>query len=194
VSADSLAPWIVLGLGNPGPKYVDTRHNVGAMVVSRLAEAHSARLKPQRRVRCDVADTRIDGHRVLLAIAHSYMNESGGPTSALAQFYKVPAENLVVVQDEIDLPFGALRVKYGGGDNGHNGLRSIRRSLGTGDWYRIRMGVGRPSGSRDAAGHVLARFSGSERKQLPGILDTGASTLVSLIEKGLSATQGEFNS
>ena len=181
-------------MGNPGQKYADTRHNVGVMVVSRLAESQVVRLKAQRRVRCEVADTRIGGHRVLLAVAHSFMNESGGPVSALTQFYKIPADKLIVVQDEIDLPFGSLRVKFGGGDNGHNGLRSIRRSLGTGDWFRIRMGVGRPGGSRDAAGHVLARFSGSERKQLPGFLDAGAAAAASLIENGLSATQSEFNS
>ena len=191
---DSSGPWVVLGLGNPGQKYADTRHNVGVMVVSRLAESQAVRIRTQRRVRCDVADARIDGQRVLLAVAHSFMNESGGPVSALTQFYKTPADKLIVVQDEIDLPFGSLRVKFGGGDNGHNGLRSIRRSLGTGDWYRVRMGVGRPGGSRDAAGHVLARFSGSERKQLPELLDTGAAAVVSLIENGLSATQGEFNS
>lgn len=190
----SSAPWVVVGLGNPGQKYADTRHNVGAMVVSTLAESQSQRLTTQRRVRCDVADTRIGGHTVLVAVPNSFMNESGGPVSALTQFYKVPADRLIVVQDEIDLPFGSLRVKSGGGDNGHNGLRSIRRSLGTGDWFRIRMGVGRPSGSRDAAGHVLARFGGAERKQLPEFLDRGAAAAASLIENGLAVTQGDFNS
>lgn len=190
----SAAPWAVFGLGNPGQKYAETRHNVGVMVVSRLAESESEQLKGQRRVRCDVADTRIGGDRVVMAVPHSFMNESGGPVSALTQFYKIPPDRLIVVQDEIDLPFGSLRVKFGGGDNGHNGLRSIRRSLGTGDWFRVRMGVGRPSGARDAAGHVLARFSGSERKQLPELLDAGVAAVAGLVENGLAATQSEFNS
>ena len=187
-------PWAVVGLGNPGEKYAGTRHNIGAMVTSKLAESELERLKSQRRVRCDLADTRIGGARVLLAIPQSFMNESGGPVSALTQFYKVTADRLIVVHDEIDLPFGSLRVKLGGGDNGHNGLRSIRRSLGTGEWYRIRMGVGRPSGSKDAAGYVLTRFSGGERKELPEFLDRGAAAATSLIERGLSETQTTYNS
>lgn len=188
------APWGMIGLGNPGAKYAETRHNIGAMVVSSLAASESARMKVQRRARCELADIRVAGTRVVLAIPGSFMNESGGPVAALTQFYKVPTDQLILVQDEVDLPFGALRVKFGGGDNGHNGLRSVRRSLGSGEWFRIRMGVGRPAGRADTAGHVLARFSGSERKQLPEFLDRGAAAAISVIENGLAATQSEFNS
>jgi PTH1 family peptidyl-tRNA hydrolase len=187
-------PWAIVGLGNPGAKYAQTRHNIGAMVIARMAASESARMKVQRRLRCELADVRVAGTRVMLAVPGSFMNESGGPVAALTQFYKIPTDQLILVQDEVDLPFGALRVKFGGGDNGHNGLRSVRSSLGSGDWYRVRMGVGRPTGRADTAGHVLARFSGAERKQLPEFLDRGSAAAVSLMENGLAATQSEFNS
>lgn len=186
------SPWAVIGLGNPGERYARTRHNVGAMVIQRMADRASERFKAQRRARCDVAETRVANHKVLLAVPHSYMNESGGPTAALTQYYSVPTEQLLVIHDEIDLPFAALRLKLGGGDNGHNGLKSIRKSLGTGDWYRLRVGVGRGRG--DTAGHVLTGFSGSERAELPDLLDRAADAAEALLADGLAAAQNRYNS
>lgn len=185
--------WAVVGLGNPGEKYAGTRHNIGAMAAVLMAEQARSKLKPQRRARCDVADARIGQSKALLAVPQSYMNESGGPVSSLIGFYKIQPDRLIVIHDEIDLPFGSMRVKFGGGDNGHNGLKSVRRSLGTGDWYRVRLGVGRSQGG-DTAGHVLSRFSGAERKTLPDFLDTAAAAVESLIQQGLDRTQSEFNS
>jgi peptidyl-tRNA hydrolase, PTH1 family len=185
------APWLVLGLGNPGARYQGTRHNVGQLVVEYLASGAQERLKPSRKARCDVAETRSAGTRLVLAVPHSFMNESGGPASALMSYYSGDPEQLIVVQDEIDLPFGALRIKYGGGDNGHNGLRSIRTALGTGDWYRVRVGVGRGRG--DAAGHVLGGFSSAERKALPELVERAAASVPRLIDDGLAAAQNEFN-
>jgi len=153
----SEGPWLAVGLGNPGDRYASTRHNVGQMAIAQLAAGAGERLKATRKVRCDVADIRVGLRRLVLATPHSYMNESGGPVSAVLQYYGVEPARLIVLQDEIDLTFGALRVKFGGGDNGHNGLKSIRKSWGTGDLYRVRIGVGRWRG--DAADHVLAKFA-----------------------------------
>ncbi len=185
------SPWAIVGLGNPGEKYARTRHNIGAMVVSQLAERSSERFRSQRRARCDVAEARLSQTKVVLAIPMSYMNESGGPVSSLLDYFSVPTDHLIVVHDEIDLPFAGLRLKFGGGDNGHNGLKSIRRSLGHGDWYRIRVGVGRGRG--DTAGHVLSGFSGAERKELPALLDRAAESAESLISDGLATAQNHFN-
>jgi PTH1 family peptidyl-tRNA hydrolase len=123
----------------------------------------------------------------------TYMNDSGGPVASVASFFKVDPEHLVVVQDEIDLPFGSLRVKLGGGDNGHNGLKSVRRSLGTGDWYRVRIGVGRGGGRADVATHVLRGFAPNERKELPFVIDRAADAVESLLDAGLERTQTAFN-
>lgn len=185
-------PWAVIGLGNPGERYARTRHNVGAMVVQRIADHLGARFKAQKRARCDVAEVRFAQQRVFLAVPHSYMNESGGPTAGLTQYYSVPDDHVIVVHDEIDLPFASLRLKLGGGDNGHNGLKSIRRSLGTGEWYRLRVGVGRGRG--DTAGHVLAGFSAAERKALPDLLDEAADATELLVTNGLAAAQNRYNS
>jgi PTH1 family peptidyl-tRNA hydrolase len=179
-------------LGNPGERYARTRHNIGAMVVQRMAEVAGVRLKAQRKVRCDAADARLGGQRLLLAVPHSYMNESGGPVSALLGYYSVPPERLIVVHDEIDLPFAALRLKLGGGDNGHNGLKSIRSALGTGDWFRVRVGVGRGRGEQ--ADHVLSGFSGAQRKELPELLDRSSDAVETLVGTGLAAAQNAYNS
>ena len=184
--------WALVGLGNPGSKYEGTRHNVGEMVIRGLVASNRARLKPSRKARCQVADWRLADHRVIGALPDSYMNESGGPVSSLLNFESVSPEQLVVVHDEIDLPFGALRVKYGGGDNGHNGLRSIRKSLGTGDWYRVRVGVGR--GRSETIGHVLSRFSAAERKELDDLIMVAGQACESLVVEGLAITQNRFNS
>lgn len=185
-------PWLVLGLGNPGPEYAGNRHNAGAMVIDLLAARAGAKLKSHRG-RADIAETRVAGVRAIVARPRSYMNESGGPASALAAFFRVAAGQTVVVHDEIDLPFGRLQVRFDGGDAGHNGLRSIRRSLGTGDFYRIRLGVGRPPGRGEAAGHVLRDFSVAERKELPFLLERGADAVETLLTEGLEAAQNAFH-
>lgn len=184
--------WALVGLGNPGSKYEGTRHNVGEMVIRNLVEGNRARLKPSRKARCEVADWRLGDQRVIGALPGSYMNESGGPVASLLNFESVSPEHLVVVHDEIDLPFGSLRVKFGGGDNGHNGLRSIRKSLGTGDWFRVRVGVGR--GRSETIGHVLSRFSGPERKALDDLIVLAGQACESLVTDGLASTQNRFNS
>ena len=153
-------PHLVVGLGNPGPAYRGNRHNVGFLVLDLLAERVGGRFS-KHKARADVVEGRLGGvgpgsTRVVLARPRSYMNESGGPVAALAAFYKVAPERVVAVHDELDLPFDTLRVKLGGGDNGHNGLRSMRQSLGTGDFYRVRVGIGRPPGRQSPADFVLS--------------------------------------
>ena len=191
--------WLVVGLGNPGPAYAGHRHNVGYLVVEELAERLGAPFRSHKTGRADVVEGRLGvpgtaGPRVVLARPRSYMNESGGPVKALATFYKVEPEQLVVIHDEIDIPFGTLRVKLGGGDNGHNGLRSLRSSLGTGDFYRVRSGVGRPPGRQEVADFVLSNYSAVERKELPFQVDRAADAVESLLTEGLAATQQRFNS
>ena len=184
--------WIIAGLGNPGPEYAGNRHNAGYMVVDLLAERMGSRFKAHR-TRNEVADGRLAGFPVTLAKPRTFMNTSGGPVAALATFYKVPPERVIVVHDELDIPFGALRLKLGGGDNGHNGLRSITRSLGTNDYYRVRFGIGRPPGRMDAATFVLRDFSTTERKELPLLIDRGADAVETLLSKGMAAAQNEFH-
>lgn len=187
------APWLVVGLGNPGPEYAATRHNVGAMVVDLLAERVGSRFAAHKRGRADVVEGRLAGHRAVLAKPRSYMNESGGPVKALLDFFKTPADRLVVVHDELDLPYETVRLKLGGGDNGHNGLKSIRRSLGTGDFHRVRMGIGRPPGRQDPADFVLRPFGSGEREHLPLFVDRGADAVESLLVEGLAAAQNRFH-
>ena len=184
--------WIIAGLGNPGPEYAGNRHNVGHMVVDLLAERMGGRFKAHR-TRNEVADGRLAGVPVTLAKPRTYMNTSGGPVAALTSFYKVPPERLVVVHDELDIPFGAIRLKLGGGDNGHNGLRSITRALGTNDYYRVRFGIGRPPGRMDAATFVLRDFSAAERKELPLLIDRCADAVETLLSKGMAAAQNAFH-
>lgn len=187
----SEGPWLVVGLGNPGDRYASTRHNVGQLAIELMAEQASGHFRANRKVRCDVAEIRLGSARCVLAAPHSYMNESGGPVSSVLQYYSVDPDRLIVLQDEIDLPFGALRTKFGGGDNGHNGLRSIRKSLGTGDWYRVRIGVGRGRG--ETADHVLSRFARHEAADLADLLDRSAACTETLISQGLEAAQNRFN-
>lgn len=183
---------LVVGLGNPGPRYAATRHNAGALVLQLLAERVGARFKAHKS-RCEIAETRLAGQPVVLARPLSYMNESGGPVVGAARFFKVPAEDIVVIHDELDLPFGALRIKRGGGDGGHNGLRSTTASLGSKDYLRVRFGIGRPPGRQDPADYVLREFATAERKELPFLLDRGADAVETLLERGLDAAQNEFN-
>lgn len=188
------APWLVVGLGNPGPEYAATRHNVGYLVVEELADRLRGRFATHKRSRALVAEERLHGHRAILAKSLTYMNESGGPVKGLLDFYKVPAEHLVVVHDELDLPFSSLRLKLGGGDNGHNGLRSIRRSTGTGDFYRVRVGIGRPPGRQDPADYVLKPWAAVERKELPLLVSDAADAVELLVAEGLERAQNRFNS
>lgn len=187
----------VLGLGNPGPTYAGNRHNVGFMVVDLLAERMDGRFKSGRlfsRLRSDVCEGRLGGVPVVLAKPRSFMNESGGPVSAVANYYRIPRERLVVVHDELDLDFDRLRLKQGGGDNGHNGLRSIGNALSGRDYFRVRVGIGRPPGRQDPATYVLRDFSTNERRELPFLLDRAADAVESLLSRGLAVAQQEFNS
>jgi PTH1 family peptidyl-tRNA hydrolase len=189
--------WLVVGLGNPGPSYAGNRHNVGYLVNDELASRVGSGFRPHKTGRADVVEGRIGGPggaRVVLARARCYMNETGGPVSALAKFYKVPVERIVAVHDELDIDFDTLRVKRGGGDNGHNGLRSMRRSLDSGEFYRVRVGIGRPPGRQSPADFVLSDYSSAERKILPFQVDRAADAVESLITDGLEKTQSRFNS
>jgi PTH1 family peptidyl-tRNA hydrolase len=191
--------WLVVGLGNPGPSYAGHRHNVGYLVADELAERMGAHFRAHKSGRADVVEGRFaepgtDSPRVVLVRPRTYMNESGGAVAQLAKFYKVPAERLLAVHDELDLPFDTMRVKLGGGDNGHNGLRSLRASLGTGDFYRVRIGIGRPPGRQEVPDFVLSNYSSVERKLVPLQVTTAADAVESLVGDGLAATQARFNS
>jgi PTH1 family peptidyl-tRNA hydrolase len=185
-------PYLVVGLGNPGPTYAGNRHNVGFGVLDLLGGRAGGRFKAHKG-RADVLAGRLGGVRTVLAKPRSYMNESGGPVAGLTGFYKIPPGRLVVVHDELDLPYGALRLKLGGGDNGHNGLRSITRSLGTRDYLRVRFGIGRPPGRQDPADYVLRDFAPAERKELAFHLDRAADAVESLLTTGLEPAQNAFN-
>ena len=191
--------WLVVGLGNPGPSYAGHRHNVGYLVADVLAERMGSGFRAHKSGRASVVEGRVappgvDGPRVVLARPRSYMNETGGPIKQLAAFYKVPPERIVVVHDELDIPFDTMRVKLGGGDNGHNGLRSVRNALGTGDFYRVRVGIGRPPGRQEVADFVLSDYSAAERRLLPLQVATAADAVESLLTEGLERTQARFNS
>ena len=188
-------PHLVVGLGNPGPAYRGNRHNVGFLVLDLLAERVGGRFS-KHKARADVVEGRLGlppAPRVVLAEPRSYMNESGGPVAGLCGFYKIPVEQLVVVHDELDLPYGTLRLKRGGGDNGHNGLRSITRSLGSREYLRVRFGIGRPPGRMDPADYVLRDFSAAERKDLDFHLDRAADAVETLVRDGLESAQNRYN-
>jgi PTH1 family peptidyl-tRNA hydrolase len=191
--------WLVVGLGNPGPSYAGHRHNVGYLVADELADRMGGRFRAHKSGRAEVVEGRLGAPgtgapRVVLVRSRTYMNETGGAVKQLAAFYKVPPERLVAVHDELDLPFDTLRVKRGGGDNGHNGLRSMRSALGTGDFYRVRLGIGRPPGRQEVADFVLSDYSATERKTLPLQVVTAADAVESLLTDGLERTQSRFNS
>lgn len=185
--------WLVVGLGNPGPTYSSTRHNIGYMVADVLAARMSGSWKKHKSGRADVVEGRLAGERAVLGRSRTYMNESGGPVASLAKFYDVDADHLIVIHDELDIDFGALRIKRGGGDNGHNGLKSIRQSMATGDYYRIRVGIGRPPGRQEVHDFVLKPYSSTERKDLPTYIEEAADAIESLISVGLEKTQSSFN-
>ena len=192
--------WLVVGLGNPGPSYAGHRHTVGYLVNDELARRMGGSFRPHKSGRADVVEGRlgglggVGGERAVLVRPRSYMNESGGPVTALARFYKVPVERIVAVHDELDIPFDTMRVKFGGGDNGHNGLRSMRKSLASGDFFRVRVGIGRPPGRQSPADFVLSDYSAAERKVLPLQVDRAADAVESLLTEGLEKTQSRFNS
>lgn len=183
----------MVGLGNPGPAYAGTRHNVGYVVVDVLADDHGIRLARHKRAHANSGEGRftVPGEHVVLAEPLSFMNESGGPVKALMGFYGSTPDRLIVVHDELDLPLGTVRVKLGGGDNGHNGLRSLRRSLGTGDFLRVRVGIGRPPGRQDPAAFVLAPFRAAERDEVP--VDRAAEAVRLLVAEGLEPTQNRIH-
>jgi PTH1 family peptidyl-tRNA hydrolase len=194
-----MTPWLVVGLGNPGPTYASHRHNVGFLVVEELAGRAGGRFAAPRGIRAELAEIRLgapgtDAPRLGLMKSRSYMNETGGPVSGLLKYYKIEPERMVVVHDELDIDPGQLRVKFGGGDNGHNGLKSIRRSLGTGDFFRVRVGVGRPPGRQDPADFLLSNFAAREREGLAVEVVRAADAVESLVQVGLERTQSAFNS
>jgi PTH1 family peptidyl-tRNA hydrolase len=184
--------WLVVGLGNPGPTYAGNRHNAGFMVADLLADRMGGRFKAHKG-RADVVEGRLSGQRVILAKPKCYMNESGGPVASLRDFFKVPAERIVVVYDELDIPYGTLRLKKGGGANGHNGVKSITKALGTGDYLRVRFGIGRPPGRQDPAAFVLKDFSSTEKKELPFHVDRAADAVEALVAGTLEAAQNVFH-
>lgn len=188
--------WLVVGLGNPGPAYAGHRHNVGYLVADELARRMGSPFRRHKSGRADVVEGRLamGGPRVVLARPHCYMNETGGPVKALATFYKVAPDHMIAIHDELDIAFGTLRVKLGGGDNGHNGLRSMRSSFGTGDFYRVRAGIGRPPGRQDVADFVLSNYSPAERKELEFQVIDAADAVECLVAEGLEKTQQRFNS
>jgi PTH1 family peptidyl-tRNA hydrolase len=193
-------PWLIVGLGNPGPKYARNRHNIGAMVIADLAQQARASAK-EHKARAWVSEIRLGtlpggapGPRAILAQPMTYMNVSGGPVVALARFYKVPLEQIIVIHDELDIDFGVVRLKRGGGEGGHNGLRSISQSLGTKDYLRVRLGIGRPPGRQDPADYVLADFPSRDKVEVELLIGDGVDAVTDLVHTGLEATQQRFHS
>jgi len=191
--------WLVVGLGNPGPQYAHNRHNVGFMVAELLAKRIGGSFARKTRGGVvEVAEGRlgfgVDAPKIVLAKPQTYMNLSGGPVAALAQFYKVAPAQVIAIHDELDIPYGQIRMKLGGGEGGHNGLRSTSTSLSTKDYLRVRFGIGRPPGRQDPADYVLSDFSGTERKELDFLVDRAADVVESLIVKGLEPTQNAYHS
>ncbi|WP_027342582.1 aminoacyl-tRNA hydrolase [Hamadaea tsunoensis] len=190
--------WLVVGLGNPGPKYAGNRHNVGFMVADLIAKRIGASFgRKSLGGPAEVAEGRlgvgVDAPKLVLVKPLTYMNVSGGPAKAWADYHKVPAEQVIAVHDELDIPYGTLKMKIGGGEGGHNGLRSMSKSLSTKDYVRVRFGVGRPPGRQDPADFVLADFSAAERKELEFLIDRAADAVESIIVKGLEPTQNAYH-
>jgi len=194
-----MTSWLVVGLGNPGPAFASHRHNIGYRVVEELARRMQLRFRVVRGIRAEVADGRIgppggDGPRLILAKSRTFMNETGWAVTRLLAYYKLKPPQMIVVHDELDIDVGQLRVKFGGGDNGHNGLRSIRAALGTGDFYRVRIGVGRPPGRQDPADFLLSDIPASAREDIEVEIGLAADAVESLVALGLDRTQNVFNS
>jgi PTH1 family peptidyl-tRNA hydrolase len=201
---DPMTPWLIVGLGNPESSYSGHRHNIGAMVVDELAARAGANLRSHK-ARAVASEVRLlappggagggaPGPRAVIAKPLTFMNLSGGPVAGLLSFYKIPVENLIVIHDDLDLPFADVRLKLGGGEGGHNGLRSITKSVGTRDYLRVRVGIGRPPGRMDAADYVLHDFSGSERTEVPLLIGDAADAAEHLVAEGLIAAQQHWHS
>ena len=199
-----MSTWLLVGLGNPGPAYASHRHNAGYRVVDELARRAGVRFTGAGQVRAEVAQTRLtasgmggvgaEAERIVLLKPRTFMNESGAAVGKALGYYRIPAEQLVVVHDELDLDFGQIRLKFGGGDNGHNGLKSIRRSIGSGDYFRARFGVGRPPGRQDPADWVLSPFPSAAAEDVAVEVGRCADAVEALLTTGLDAAQGRFNS
>ena len=188
--ADSL---LVVGLGNPGPRYATTRHNLGFLVADILSDRIGSGFKVHKKSGAEVATGHIGGRSIVLAKPRMYMNESGRQVGPLAKFYSVPPADIVVIHDELDIDFGQIRLKLGGGEGGHNGLRSVANALGTKDFQRIRIGIGRPPGRKDPAAFVLENFTATERPEVPTICEQAADATELLIELGLEAAQNRVH-
>ena len=189
--------WLVVGLGNPGDKYAATRHNVGQMVIDELVSRHNVKLsshKSRTHIAAFKLGVGVDAYPVIVAKSHSFMNETGGPIKALANFYSVEPQKIIALHDELDIPFAAIRTKIAGGDNGHNGLKSMTSAFGTAEYYRVRLGIGRPLGEQDPGDFVLKAFSKVEQKDLGEFIVRGADVVESLINEGLERTQTRYNS
>ena len=186
-------PVLVAGLGNPGPEYDGTRHNVGFDVADVLAGRAGGRFSAHRRSGADVCEARLAGRRAVLAKPRGYMNLSGGPVSGAARFFSVPATDVVVVHDDLDLDYGVVRLKRGGGEGGHNGLRSISKALATKEYVRVRVGIGRPPGRQDPADYVLRRWSSGERRELGVTLELAADAVEAVLAEGLEAAQNRLH-
>ncbi|WP_055698004.1 MULTISPECIES: aminoacyl-tRNA hydrolase [Streptomyces] len=198
MTTDANAPWLIAGLGNPGPEYAMNRHNVGFMVADLLAHRMGGTFKRAAKAQAQVVEGRIGApgpasRRMILVKPMSYMNVSGGPVTALRDFYKVPTEHIVAVHDELDIDYGTLRLKLGGGDNGHNGLKSMTKAMGP-DYHRVRFGIGRPPGRMQVADFVLKDFSSTERKELDYFVDRAADAVEALVTEGLERAQSTYNS
>jgi PTH1 family peptidyl-tRNA hydrolase len=185
--------WLVVGLGNPGPRYAETRHNIGAWVIERLAQRLGSRLRKVRFLPLEVGEASHDGAPLYLARPQTFMNESGPPVASFVRRRRLEPGSIVACHDEIDLGFGALKVKRGGSTAGHNGLNSLVNSLHSSDFYRVRMGVGRPRGRRDPVNHVLDTFAKSEREQAEMLAEEGADAVLTLVSEGLSSAQDRHN-
>lgn len=187
--------WLIVGLGNPGPNYAKTRHNIGQMVLDELAKEVGGSFKKHSKASAVVVEGRLGfgGPKVVLMKSLGYMNTSGGPVSAIAKFYGIDPDHVIVVHDELDIPFDTIKLKIGGGEGGHNGLRDITKALGTKDYYRVRTGIGRPPGRMDTADFVLKPFSSTEAKDLPFLISNAADATVMLIKEGLLATQQRYH-
>jgi PTH1 family peptidyl-tRNA hydrolase len=183
--------WLVIGLGNPGPEYEKTRHNIGQLVLDQLS---SGQKFTSHKSRMEICEVKSGGQTLVLAKSRGYMNETGGPAKALLDFYKIEPTQVIAVHDELDLPFNALRIKQGGGDNGHNGLKSLTSSFSTADYFRIRMGIGRPIADQDPADFVLKPFNKQQRKELDDFIARGADAITALVSTGIDKAQTAFNS
>jgi PTH1 family peptidyl-tRNA hydrolase len=188
-------PWLVVGLGNPGKEYAGNRHNVGFRVADLLASRVGAKFGRSKRAHAEVAEGRLGfgGPKLVLVKPLTYMNLSGAPVTQLAQFFKVPLENIVAVHDELDVPFGEVRAKRGGGEGGHNGLRSMSKSLSTKDYARVRFGIGRPPGRQDPADYVLSDFGAAERKELDFLVDRAADVVEAVVLEGVEWAQNKYH-